>query len=127
MRFRLLRNDRLHASGPQTNARFAQPKGLGLKVGDEFTVPLCAIHHHQIHITGKENAWWQERKIDPLKVAASLWQQSPGRQINPRVPQNGAAQTDSQNPESTPAYQALSAIDANVAIPDSRTISERKR
>src|SRR5262249_61352622 len=75
LRFRLLRNDRLHTSEPQTNVRFAQPKGLGLKVGDEFTVPLCAIHHHQIHITGKENAWWQERKIDPLKVAASLWQQ----------------------------------------------------
>ena len=25
--------------------RFAQPRGLGLKVSDEFTVPLCNGHH----------------------------------------------------------------------------------
>jgi hypothetical protein len=30
-------------------------------VSDEFTVPLCAIHHHQIHTTGKEREWWEER------------------------------------------------------------------
>ena len=42
--------------------RYAQSKGLSLKVSDEFTVPLCAIHHHQIHTTGKEREWWQERE-----------------------------------------------------------------
>ncbi len=26
--------------------RYAQPKGLGLKVSDQFTVPLCAISEH---------------------------------------------------------------------------------
>ena len=51
-------------------------KGLSLKVSDEFTVPLCAIHHHHIHTTGKEREWWQERNIDPLVVAGRLWQQS---------------------------------------------------
>jgi hypothetical protein len=56
--------------------RYAQRKGLSLKVSDEFTVPLCAIHHHHIHSTGKERDWWQERKIDPLSVASRLWQQS---------------------------------------------------
>jgi hypothetical protein len=56
--------------------RYAQSKGLSLKVSDEFTVPLCAIHHHQIHATGKEREWWEERNIDPLIVANSLWQQS---------------------------------------------------
>ena len=52
------------------------PDGLSLKVSDEFTVPLCATHHHHIHATGKEREWWQERNIDPLKVASDLWQQS---------------------------------------------------
>src|SRR4029077_268294 len=33
------------------HVRFAQSKGLGLKVSDEFTVPLCAIHHQQNHAT----------------------------------------------------------------------------
>ena len=53
--------------------RFAQSRGLGLKVSDEFTVPLCAIHHQQNHATGNERLWWQEHKIDQLAVAASLW------------------------------------------------------
>ena len=58
------------------HVRYAQSRGLSLKVSDEFTVPLCAIHHHYIHTTGKEREWWQERNIDPLKIASSLWQQS---------------------------------------------------
>jgi hypothetical protein len=56
--------------------RYAQSCGLGLKVSDEFTIPLCATHHHHIHTTAKEQEWWQERNIDPLKVASNLWQQS---------------------------------------------------
>ena len=58
------------------HVRYAQSKGLSLKVSDEFTVPLCAIHHHYIHTTGKEREWWQERNIDPLKIANALWRQS---------------------------------------------------
>ena len=58
------------------HVRYAQSRGLSLKVSDEFTVPLCATHHHHIHTTGKEQAWWQERNIDPLKVASDLWQRS---------------------------------------------------
>jgi hypothetical protein len=55
------------------HVRFAQSRGLGLKVSDEFTVPLCAIHHQQNHATGDERLWWQQHKIDPLAVAARLW------------------------------------------------------
>ena len=53
--------------------RYAQPRGLGIKVSDEFTVPLCAIHHTENHATGDERRWWQEHKIDPLAVAEQLW------------------------------------------------------
>jgi hypothetical protein len=56
------------------HVRYAQARGLNLKVSDEFTVPLCAIHHHQIHTTGNEQEWWQERSIDPLQVACAIWQ-----------------------------------------------------
>ena len=56
--------------------RFAQSKGVGLKVSDGFTVPLCAIHHQQNHATGNERLWWQEHKIDPLAVATRLWRES---------------------------------------------------
>ena len=58
------------------HVRYAQPRGLGLKVSDEFTVPLCAIHHRDIHTTTKEREWWQERRIDPLIIARALWNES---------------------------------------------------
>jgi hypothetical protein len=45
-------------------------------VSDEFTVPLCAIHHSENHTTGDERRWWQERELDPLPVAHRLWQES---------------------------------------------------
>jgi hypothetical protein len=43
-------------------------------VSDEFTVPLCAIHHTENHATGNERNWWLEHKIDPLPIAEELWQ-----------------------------------------------------
>lgn len=58
--------------------RYAQPRGIALKVSDEFTVPLCAIHHRENHTTGDERRWWQERKIDPLVVAQELWKATTG-------------------------------------------------
>ena len=36
--------------------RFAQPRAIGLKVSDEFTVPLCRGHHRQLHQAGNEEA-----------------------------------------------------------------------
>ena len=65
--------------------RYAQPRGLGLKVSDEFTVPLCATHHHNLHDTTKEREWWQERKIDPLIIARDLWEQSLGHATKPAL------------------------------------------
>jgi hypothetical protein len=59
--------------------RFAQPKAMGRKVSDEYTVPLCSLHHQMLHQTGNEIAWWEYQKIDPLKVAVELWRQSRAR------------------------------------------------
>jgi hypothetical protein len=56
--------------------RFAQPRALGVKVSDEFTVPLCRGHHRQLHQTGNEVAWWDKLKIDALCVARQLWEQT---------------------------------------------------
>jgi DNA recombination protein Rad52 len=63
------------------HVRYAQPRGLALKVSDEFTVPLCAIHHRENHAIGDERRWWLERKIDPLTVAAELWNKSLQREV----------------------------------------------
>ena len=53
--------------------RFTQPRALGLKVSDEFTVPLCRIHHRDVHSFGDEVAWWERRAIDPLVTSRMLW------------------------------------------------------
>jgi len=56
--------------------RFAQPRAIGLKVSDEFTVPLCRGHHRQLHQADNEMAWWTNQKIDALQVARRLWEQT---------------------------------------------------
>jgi hypothetical protein len=45
-------------------------------VSDEFTVPICRVHHRELHRTGDEAAWWARLNIDPLPVALKLWQQT---------------------------------------------------
>jgi DNA recombination protein Rad52 len=60
--------------------RFAQRRGLGEKVSDEFTVPLCSVHHDGVHRVGDERTWWVAQAIDPLKVAEKLWARSSGRE-----------------------------------------------
>ena len=64
-----------HPSDPH-HLRFAQPRALGLKVSDEFTVPLCRGHHRQLHQAGNEINWWTALKIDALPVARQLWEQT---------------------------------------------------
>lgn len=57
--------------------KFAQPRAMAMKVSDEFTVPLCAIHHDELHRTSDERAWWARHGIiEPLKLAAKLWDAS---------------------------------------------------
>jgi hypothetical protein len=56
--------------------RFAQPRALGLKVSDEFTVPLCRHHHRQLHHAGNEVAWCHNLNIKPLPIAKNLWAES---------------------------------------------------
>ena len=60
--------------------KFSQPSALGRKVSDAFTVPLCALHHRDLHTTGNELAWWERKKIDPLPMANELWNMSHGRE-----------------------------------------------
>jgi hypothetical protein len=53
--------------------KFAQPRSLGRKVSDEFTVPLCRQHHQELHRHGNELAWWTNLQITPLPLASELW------------------------------------------------------
>jgi len=65
--------------------KFAQPKALGRKVGDEFTVPVCRDHHHELHRHGNEAAWWANLHIAAANIAKELWQKSPIHGAQPSV------------------------------------------
>ncbi|MGT2504147.1 ERF family protein [Bradyrhizobium guangxiense] len=62
--------------------KFAQPRTLGRKVSDEFTVPLCRSHHQSLHRHGNERAWWTNLQISPLPIAKELWDASPVHLMN---------------------------------------------
>jgi len=55
---------------------FGQPCALGRKVSDEFTVPLCRVHHRDLHRCSDEKAWWEAAKIEPMKIAEKLWRET---------------------------------------------------
>ena len=46
---------------------------MGRKVSDEWTVPLCVIHHHAVHSVGDEKQWWTDKGVDPIAHALRLW------------------------------------------------------
>ena len=56
--------------------RFAQPRAVGRKVSDEYTVPVCRLHHRELHTYGDEASWWAAVSIDPLPIALELWRKS---------------------------------------------------
>ncbi len=70
------------------HVRFAQPRAMGRKVSDEFTVPLCRAHHHELHQSGNEAAWWHDMGIDPLEIAQQLWHEGAARGDRPPVEDN---------------------------------------
>jgi hypothetical protein len=61
--------------------RYAQPRALGRRVSDEFTVPLCRLHHRELHRFGDERVWWNKLKMDPMLIALRLWQTHRGTAV----------------------------------------------
>jgi len=56
--------------------RFADQRAMGRKVSDKFAVPVCRLHHRELHRRGEERAWWGRQGIDPLPFAAALWERT---------------------------------------------------
>jgi hypothetical protein len=56
--------------------QFGQPRALGRKVSDEFTVPLCRVHHRDLHRGNDEKKWWAAANIEPMEIAQRLWRET---------------------------------------------------
>jgi len=95
--------------------RFAQPRSMGSKVSDEWTVPLCTLHHRALHAVGSEESWWADVGIDAKGVAEQLWQQSHGgpQGNGSAVPANGANGGAEDIPFLPPADEAPPAAKAS--------------
>jgi len=57
---------------------------MGRKVSDEFTVPLCRLHHRELHQYGDERIWWQQLSLDPMPMAQRLWLRTRSDDTAPR-------------------------------------------
>ena len=89
--------------------RFTQARALGRRVSDEFTVPVCRIHHRELHRHADEAAWWDEVKVDPLPVALRLWQHT-------RL--NGALAPTNEDQQYSPAGRPDMSVSDRTGVPD---------
>jgi len=85
---RLLRCTVCQASAPSDphHLKHMQPRARGLRSGDQWTVPLCRLHHDAVEAaSGHESAWWAAQGIDPAPLATELWARSEGRKRKPKL------------------------------------------
>lgn len=92
------------------HVRFAQPRAMGRKVSDQFTVPLCALHHRDLHANGNEVSWWSEKKLNPIDISIELWTKSRARY------RDGTSLDRQSRADVEAAPQSLSSPNDRVAI-----------
>ena len=83
------------------HVRFAQKPAFGRKVSDEFTVPLCRLHHRELHRSRNEPLWWRTARIDPIRIARGLWEATRPKGALPTVAAAPVASTFPAPPAST--------------------------
>lgn len=50
----------------------AEKRGFSQKVSDKFTIPLCYVHHHQLHMLS-ERKFWNTLGLNPVNYANILY------------------------------------------------------
>jgi len=103
--------------------RFAQPRSMGNKVSDEWSVPLCFTHHRALHTVGNELAWWAEKGIDAKAEALRLWRQSHGilepTEVEESAGANMPSETVGNGERDRSAPQPRYPLTHSVIVPDS--------
>jgi ERF superfamily len=92
---------------------FTQPRAFGRRVSDEFIVPVCRVHHRELHRSSNEAAWWQKLNIDPIPIALRLWEQTrtDGDQSDAKLWKS--ARLDEGRTDSNPASQGAASDGAS--------------
>ena len=85
-----------------------------IRVDGQVLDLLERLHHRDLHRRGNERAWWENQGIDPLPIAASLWDRTHAvdSDINELTKLNGKQLTNGfgaaiqrQNDETKPAVR----------------------
>src|SRR5690348_16521261 len=79
-----------------------QARALGRRASDEFTVPLCRVHHREVHRIADERTWWTRLALDPVTVARKLWERT-------RIDEGHLAGETSAGAASSPALTSQAA------------------
>lgn len=53
----------------------AEGRGMSLRTGDNWAVPLCHTCHMDLHRLGDEGTWWDLQGIDPIEWAKQNWRE----------------------------------------------------
>jgi hypothetical protein len=43
----------------------------GRRVSDEFIVPVCRVHHRELHRSSNEAAWWRQNLPEPWPAGSA--------------------------------------------------------
>jgi hypothetical protein len=68
--------------GEAHHVNIAMKRGVGLKVGDNWVVPLCHPCHMDLHHVGNEAAWWAIKGVDPVEWARESWERFNDEQVS---------------------------------------------
>lgn len=65
----------------------AAERAVGRRASDRWCVPLCRKHHDEVEAIGsrREAAWFLERGIEVIELAAALWAVSPDKGAMVRI------------------------------------------
>lgn len=47
--------------------------GMGIKSPDKYCIPLCVVHHRELHDAGDEESYLMQHGVDGRGLATSLW------------------------------------------------------
>jgi hypothetical protein len=53
-------------------------RGVGMRSGDNWAVPLCHDCHMKLHRFGDERTWWDLEGVDPKEWASKNWEKYNG-------------------------------------------------
>lgn len=60
------------------HVKMMQLRARGLRVSDEYVVPLCPLHHASVEISpGREEEWWKNEEINVRAEIRRLRSMSP--------------------------------------------------